>query len=438
MTKETAAPTRGAGTAPPLADVRILDLSRLVAGNIATHVLADLGADVVKVEPLPHGDDLRNWRCQGVSTWWKVYARNKRSIAIDLRHPAGMQALRRLVPGAQVMVENFRPGTLEKMGLGPDALLALNPSLVLLRVSGWGQTGPYAHRPGFGSLVEAMCGFAAMSGFPDRPPMLPPFALADDMAGLYGALAVMNALRHAERGGGGQVIDLSLFDPIHALLGPLALEHRLTGTTVPRRGSRSPTHAPRNVYETSDGRFIALSAGMERTVQRLFEAIGRPDMVGDPRFASHAARIQNIDALDEAIGAFIRQRTLEENLAFFDRMDVTAGPVCDAADLEHHPYIAERGIIAEQPDEELGSIPVPTPPLRFAGTPASIRFAAPRLGQHTRELLADAGYSDAELDELVAQGAVVCDCAPDGPVEPEDDDGPQPARRGGGAGRRPR
>ena len=411
-------PTDAAPT-PSLADVRVLDLSRLVAGNITSHVLADLGADVVKVAPLPHGDDLRNWRCQGVSTWWKVYSRNKRSLALDLRKPKGMQALRRLIPDAQVMVENFRPGTLEKMGLDPDTLRALNPSLVLLRVSGWGQTGPYAHRPGFGSLVEAMGGFAAMNGYPDQPPVLPPFALADSMAGLYGAVAVMNALRHAERGGGGQVIDLSLFDPIHELLGPLALEYRLTGATVPRRGSRSPTHAPRNVYATSDGHFIAISAGMERTVQRLFEAIGRPEMAGDPRFASHAARIEHIDELDAAIGGFVRTRTLDENLEFFERMDVTAGPVCDAADLECHPYVLERGIIAEQPDEELGTIPVPTPPLRFAGTPATIRSPAPRLGQHTRELLAAAGYSDAQIEELVAQGAARCDAGPG--AEPQDD-----------------
>lgn len=404
-------PSCAAPASAPLADVRVLDLSRLVAGNIATHVLADLGADVVKVEPLPLGDDLRAWRCRGVSTWWKVYARNKRSIALDLRKSDGMQALRRLIPGAQVMVENFRPGTLEKMGLGPDALHALNPSLVLLRVSGWGQTGPWSHRPGFGSLIEAMCGFAAMNGFPDRPPVLPPFALADSMAGLYGAVAVLNALRHAERGGGGQVIDLSLFDPIHELLGPVALEYRLTGTTVDRRGSRSPTHAPRNVYPTSDGHFIAISAGMDSTVQRLFEAIGRPEMAGDPRFASHAARIEHIDALDEAIGGFIRGRTLDENLAFFERMDVTAGAVCDAADLQGHPYIAERGIVVEQPDEELGTIPVPAPPLRFAGTPATIRRPAPRLGEHTHELLVQAGFGDAQIAQLVAQGAARCDDA---------------------------
>ncbi len=393
----------------PMSDIRVLDLSRLVAGNIATHVLADLGADVIKVEPSAHGDDLRNWRCEGVSTWWKVYSRNKRSLALDLRKPEGMQALRRLIPSAQVMVENFRPGTLEKMGLGPEVLHQLNPSLVLLRISGWGQTGPYAHRPGFGSLVEAMCGFAAMNGYPDRPPVLPPFALADDMAGLYGAIAVLNALRHVDRGGGGQVIDLSLFDPVHELLGPLALEHRLTGKTVPRRGSRSPTHAPRNVYETSDKQFIALSAGMESTVQRLFEAMGRADMVGDPRFASHAARIENIDELDAAIGEFIGRRSLADNLAFFDEMDITAGPVHDAADLQQHPYIVERGILVEQPDDELGSIPVPAPPLRFAGTPATIRTPAPRLGEHTRELLSQAGYTHEQIDAMLAAGAARCD-----------------------------
>jgi crotonobetainyl-CoA:carnitine CoA-transferase CaiB-like acyl-CoA transferase len=392
-----------------MSDVRVLDLSRLVAGNIATHVLADLGADVIKIEPLPHGDDLRNWRCEGISTWWKVYSRNKRSLALDLRKPQGMQALRELIPGAQVLVENFRPGTLEKMGLGPEELRRMNPALIVLRVSGWGQTGPYAHRPGFGSLVEAMSGFAAMNGFPDRAPVLPPFALADDMAGLYGAVAVLNALRHVDHGGEGQVIDLSLFDPVHELLGPLALEHRITGRTVPRRGSRSPTHAPRNVYETADGKFIALSAGMESTVQRLFEAMGRPDMVGDPRFASHAARIENIDELDAAIGEFIGQRSLQENLEFFDRMDITAGPVHDAADLAEHPYVQARGIIVEQADDELGSIPVPAPPLRFAGTPATIRSAAPRLGQHTRELLEEIGYSDDQIASMINAGAARCD-----------------------------
>ena len=389
-----------------LAGVRVLDLSRLVSGNVATHVLADLGADVIKVEPLPRGDDLRNWRTAGVSTYWKVYCRNKRSLALDLRKPEGLQALRRLVPTAQVLVENFRPGTLEKMGLAPETLLAANPDLVVLRISGWGQDGPYADRGGFGSLVEALCGFAAMNGYEDRPPMLPPFALADSMAGLYGAFAALNGVRHAERGGGGQVIDLSLFDPIHSLIGPLALEHQLTGQVPRRAGSRSPTHAPRNVYQTSDGRFIALSAGMEGTVQRLFAAIGRPDMVGDPRFASHAARIENIDALDAVIGEFVRGRTLDDNLAFLAAQDVTAGEICDTAQLAGHPYAIGRGVVVEQPDPDLGAIRTPAPPLRFAGTPATIRTPAPRLGEHSREVLLEAGYLDAEIDALRSAGVV--------------------------------
>ncbi|NLD68214.1 MAG: CoA transferase [Limnobacter sp.] len=397
-------PTSGSA----LAGVRVVDLSRLVSGNIATHVLADLGADVIKVEPLPRGDDLRNWRTAGVSTYWKVYSRNKRSLALDLRQPAAMQVLRRLIATAQVLVENFRPGTLEKMGLAPDALLAAHPWLVVLRISGWGQTGPYADRGGFGSLVEALCGFAAMNGYDDRPPVLPPFALADSMAGLYGAIAALNAVRHAERTGVGQVVDLSLFDPIHSLIGPLALEHQLTGRSPRRAGSRSPTHAPRNVYETSDGRFIALSAGMEGTVQRLFAAIGRPDMVGDPRFSSHAARIEHIDELDAVIGDFVRARTMAENLAFFAAQDVTAGEICDAGQLAGHPYAIGRGVVVEQPDDELGSIRTPAPPLRFAGTPAMIRTQAPALGEHSRELLAELGYLDAEIASMQAAGQVRC------------------------------
>jgi crotonobetainyl-CoA:carnitine CoA-transferase CaiB-like acyl-CoA transferase len=393
----------------PLGNVTILDLSRLVAGNITSHVLADMGADVIKIEGPPHGDDLRNWSCEGVSTYWKVYSRNKRSVALNLREPGGKAALRRLAETSQVLIENFRPGTLEKMGFGPDALHALNPKLIVVRVSGWGQTGPYAHKPGFGSLIEAMSGFAAMNGYGDRPPVLPPFAMADCMAGMFAAVGIMNALRHVDQGGAGQTIDLSLFYPIHSMLGPFALEHRITGRAPQRRGSRSPTHAPRNVYETADGGFIALSAGMEGTVQRLFHAMGRADMAADPRFSSHAARIANVEALDEAIGAFVKARSMEENLEFFDRMDVTAGPVCDAADLADHAYIRERGIIVEQEDEELGSIPTPAPPLRFGSTPATIRFPAPRFGQHTREVLAQAGYSAAELQALETENAILCD-----------------------------
>ena len=276
------------GACCPLDEVRVLDLSRLVAGNILTHVLADLGADVIKVEKPGRGDDLRNWITNGVPLWWQVYARNKRSLCLDLRQTAGCDLLLRLAETGQILVENYRPGTLEKMGLGPDVLLARNPQLVIVRVSGWGQTGPFRDKPGFGSLIEAFSGFAAMNGFADRPPVLPAFAMADAFAGLYGALAALTALRVAERGGPGQVIDLALLEPILAVLGPKAAEYRLTGATTPRMGSRCTIQAPRDVYRTRDGRYLALSTGTQAMAERLLRAIGRADLLDDPRFRTNA------------------------------------------------------------------------------------------------------------------------------------------------------
>src|SRR3954453_17510002 len=239
---------------------RVLDLSRLVAGNMVTHVLADFGAEVIKVEDPKRGDDLRHWRVDGVPTFWKVYARNKRSVALDYRAPEGLALLRRLVGTAQVLVENFVPGKLERIGLDPADMLRLQPSLVVARISGWGQTGPFKHKPGFGSLVEAMSGFASMNGFPDREPALPPLALADMITGLYGSAAIMVALRHAERTGEGQVLDLSLFEPMLSVLGPEAANYALAAKVSPRLGCRSNTSAPRSVYECSDGQFVAMSA----------------------------------------------------------------------------------------------------------------------------------------------------------------------------------
>ena len=244
----------GAGGA--LAGVRVLDLSRLVAGNMLTQVLGDFGAEVIKVEP-PAGDTLRAWQTNGVQTNWKIYARNKKSLCLELRRPEARELLAQLVPSAAIFVESFRPGTLEKMGLGAEALHALNPKLVIVRISGWGQDGPYKRRPGFGTLVEGMSGFASFNGFADREPVLPPMYLADTVAGLYGASAAMIGLREVEHNGGrGQVIDLPLLDPMFAVLGPQAANYRLTGKVKPRTGSRSTNSGPRNAYRTSDGEFV--------------------------------------------------------------------------------------------------------------------------------------------------------------------------------------
>src|SRR3954463_9862759 len=254
----------------PLEGIRVLDLSRLVAGNMLSLQLADFGADVIKIEDPRKGDPLRDWRTNGMSVHWKVYARNKKSVTLNLRAPEGLDLLRKLVGTAQVLIENFRPGTLEEMGIGPKVLLSLNPHLIIVRVSGWGQDGPYRDKPGFGSLVEGMSTFAAKNGFADRPPVLPPLALADMIAGLYGANAVLVALREIERGGRGQVIDLPLLDPIFSILGPEAALYKLTQKIEKRVGSLSNNTAPRNVYETKDGRFVSISASIQSMAERLF------------------------------------------------------------------------------------------------------------------------------------------------------------------------
>ncbi|MCB1811076.1 MAG: CoA transferase [Candidatus Competibacteraceae bacterium] len=394
-------------TKPPLHDIRILDLSRLVAGNMLTHNLADFGAEVIKIERPGVGDDLRNWRVEGVATHWKVYARNKKSLSLDLRQPQGRDILLKLVESAHVLVENFVPGTLERWQLGPTELHARNPGLIIARVSGWGQTGPYREKPGFGSLVEAMSGFAAMTGFPDRPPVLPPLALADMIAGLSGAMAVLTALRACESGGqAGQVIDLSLFEPIFSTLGPQALNYQLTGETPQRMGSRTAITAPRNVYACKDGRYVALSASMQGMAERLFRAIGRAELIDDPRFRSNTDRVANNDALDAIIAEFMAAHTQEECLAIFSQAQVTVGPVCDIEQLMEHPYIEGREVLVNAPDPELGSIPMHNVTPRLNGTPGSIRSPAPELGQHNAELLMELGFSSAEIEQL-AQDKII-------------------------------
>lgn len=375
--------------AMPLSGLTVVDLSRLVSGNLLTHVLADLGADVVKVEPPGKGDELRGWRRQGVSTYWLAYARNKQSVALDLRSEAGMDQLHGLIARADILVENFRPGTLERMGLSRTTLQRLNPRLVVVRISGWGQTGLMADKGGFGSLIEARSGFAAMNGYADRPPVLPPFAMADSVAGLYGATLALASLRRQQVCAEPQVqeIDLSLFEPLFSILGPQAAEYQLTGAVVPRSGSRSPTHAPRNVYRTRDERWVALSAGMEGTLARLFEGIGYPQGLSDPRFATHEARLKHIDALDDLIQGHLIKLSLEEALKFFAERDITAGPICDITDLMHDPYINERELLVPTLTPDGQTLPIHAAPYRINGRRPPIRRAAPTIGQDNERWL---------------------------------------------------
>jgi crotonobetainyl-CoA:carnitine CoA-transferase CaiB-like acyl-CoA transferase len=390
----------------PLSGVRVLDLSRLIAGNMLTQVLGDFGAEVIKVEP-PAGDTLRAWQTGGVQTNWKIYARNKKSLGLELRKSEARDLLAKLVPTAAMLVESFRPGTLEKMGLGPDALLALNPKLVIVRISGWGQDGPYRRRPGFGTLVEGMSGFASFNGFQDREPVLPPMYLADTVAGLYGASATMIALREVEHNGGrGQVIDLPLLDPMFAVLGPQAANFRLTGKVKPRTGSRSTNAGPRNAYRCSDGLYVCLSASTQKMAERVFRSIGHPELVDDPRYRTNADRVRNAEALDAIIGAFIARRTQAANVAFFEQAEVTIGPIYDIRQILEDPHVLARELVADYPDPDMDAFPMHHVVPRLSGTPGSIRTPAPRLGEHNRPLLAEVGVGEVEYGKLLATGAV--------------------------------
>ncbi|HEY4254659.1 MAG TPA: CoA transferase, partial [Roseomonas sp.] len=292
----------------PLDGVRVLDLSRLVCGNMLTMLLGDFGADVWKVEEPGPGDPLRAWRGGGVSAHWKVYGRNKRSVAIDLRAPEGRAVLERLAARADILVEGFRPGTLEKWGLAPERLLERQPKLVILRISGFGQTGDYRMRAGYGSLVEGMSGLASRTGFPDRPPLLPSFPMADMVAGMMGAFAAVTALRAAEGSGRGQVVDLALLEPMVAMFGADSVIQALTGELRQRSGSRGGSAAPRNTYRAGDDGWLTISAPMQSMTEKLFDAIGRPELKTDPRFVTNSARLANVEALDAIIGDWVGQR----------------------------------------------------------------------------------------------------------------------------------
>ncbi|MBX9811161.1 MAG: CoA transferase [Burkholderiales bacterium] len=391
-----------------LAGVRVLDLSRLVAGNTLTQVLGDFGAEVIKIEP-PAGDTLRAWQTDGVPTNWKLYARNKKSLGLELRKPEARELLLRFVPTAAIFIESFRPGTLERMGLAPQILFERNPRLIIVRISGWGQEGPYRRRPGFGTLVEGMSGFAAMNGFADREPVLPPMYLADTVAGLYGAAAAMIALREVEHNGGrGQVIDLPLLDPLFAVLGPQAANYRLTGKVKPRTGSRSTNAGPRNAYRCQDGRYVCLSSSTQKMAERLFHSIGRPDLIDHPRYRTNADRVKHAEELDAIIGAFVAERTQAENVAFFEQAEVTIGPIYDISQIMEDPHVLERELIADYPDPDMGEFPMHHVVPRLSGTPGSVRTPAPRLGEHNRTLLGELGVDAAAYAQLLASG-IACE-----------------------------
>lgn len=393
------------GASSPLCGLRVLDLSRLAAGNMLTHMLADFGADVIKVERPGVGDDLRRFGKH--ESWWKQYSRSKRSLSLNPRSEEGREVLLKLVKTADVFVENFVPGTLEKWGIGPDVLMKTNPDLVIVRVSGWGQTGPYAHKPGFGSLIEGMSGFASMNGFADREPLLPPLALADMIAGLAGYGAVLAALRARDQGlARGQIVDLSLFEPLFCVLGPMATAFGIDGSIPKRSGNLGDVAAPRNVYKCSDGGYVAMSATMQSMWEKLAVAIEQPDLVKDPRFLTNPDRMENRAELETIVGAFFVQRTVEENLKYFEEREITVGPICDISDLMAHPYIHGRQIVKNYTDPDHGSLPMHNPFPRLSETPGTVRGPAPERGQNSDEILSEVGLTQEQISLLRDNGVV--------------------------------
>lgn len=391
----------------PLSGVRVLDLSRVIAGNMMTLQLADFGAEVIKVEDPKKGDPVRAWGEKGIETTWKVYSRNKKSIGLNLREDRAKDLLLKLVGTAQIFVENFRPGRLEEMGLGPDVLLKHNPKLVIVRISGFGQDGPYRDRPGFGTMIEALSGFAARNGFADREPVLPPLPLADLVTGLTGAYAAMVALREVEvNGGKGQVVDLALLEAMQAIMGPESLNLKVTGKVKERVGSSSNTAAPRGAYRTKDGSYVALSASIQTLAERVFKVIGRTDMIDDPKYRTNQDRVRHKEEVNGVVADWVAQRTRDEVMEIFEREDITASPIYDPRDMEQDNHFIDRQVVVALPDKDVGSAPMHNITPRFSETPGAFRKPAPAIGADTDDLLDSIGVNAETREELHAAGAI--------------------------------
>lgn len=392
----------------PLEGVRVLDVSTILAGPLACQILGDYGADVIKVEHPRAGDSMRGHGPvkDGVSLWWKEISRNKRTVAIDLGKREGAELLVRLARHADVLVENFRPGTFERWGLSPEVLVEANPRLVLVRVSGFGQTGPYASRAGFGTLAEAMSGFAHLTGEPDGPPTLPAFGLADSIAGIAASSAVSMALLARERTGRGQVIDMSLLAPIMTAVGPGPMAFQQTGQVGMRQGNRSVNNSPRNTYRTRDGQWVAISTSAQAIAERVLTLVGHPEVLEEPWFASGRERAQHADLLDGYVGGWIAERTRADVVAAFTEAGAAVAPVYDARDIYEDEHVRATGMITHVDDAELGELAMHDVMWGMSETPGEIRFTGRALGEDTDEVLAEAGVTKAELDELRSRGVV--------------------------------
>jgi len=395
--------------AGPLAGLRVIDAGTMIAGPFTSTLLADYGADVIKIEKPVVGDSMRQWTPMkdGRSLWWKVNARNKRLMTLDLAQPAGRDVFLRMARHADVIVENFRPGTFERWGLGYDVLSELNPGIILVRVSGYGQTGPYRTRPGYGTVADAISGIPAFTGVADGPPTLPAFPLADSLAGCFGVIGALCALRDRERSSLGDEIDVSLYEPLMRIAESQVIAYDQLGLKKQRVGNRLEEDSPRNTYATSDEQWIALSASSDRTFERLVQAMDRPDLMQHARFASNRVRVENADELDAIVGAWIGARTAADVLATFEEHDVVAGRVYDIEDIFADPHFAARGDIVEVPDDDFGTVRMPCIVPRFARHGCELRHAGGSIGEDNEFVLRQVlGLDDVEVERLESEGVV--------------------------------
>ena len=397
----------------PLSGLRVLDLSIIVAGGTASSLLADFGAEVVKIERPGTGDPLRNWGpfANGVSLWWKVHSRNKKSITLNLGVPEGQNLLKELAAKTDILIEGFRPGAMERWGLGPDDLQAVNPKLVMLRYSGFGQSGPYKDRPGFGTIAECMSGFVGMTGFQDTPPVLPPIPLADEIAGVFGAMAGMMALYHRDASinssAKGQVVDVSLFEPLFRLCIPHITMFDMLGINRERVGNDFPDAAPRSLYKTADNQWLGLSATSQSTFEGLAKAMGLEELLERAEFKDNAARLENRESLNDELNSWLGQRNLKETMDQLIPAGGVVGPVYDAAQIMEDPHFHSRQDIIDIDDPELGQTKMLGVVPKFSETPGAVEHAGPKVGEHNRHIYSSwLGLDEEKLTELNRQGTI--------------------------------
>jgi len=393
----------------PLADIKVLELGQLIAGPFCTRLLAEFGAQVIKIESPDGGDPLRQWRklYEGKSLWWLLQARNKQSVTINLKTTQGQEIVRRLAQDADVVVENFRPGTMEKWGLGYEDLSRENPGLVMVRLSGYGQTGPNRDKPGFGAIAEAMGGLRHVTGYPDRPPVRVGISLGDAVASLYGVIGALMALRNRDSNGGrGQVVDVALYEAVFSLMESLLPEYDVHGFVRERSGASLPGIAPSGTYTTRDGKYVVIGANGDSIFKRMMTAIGRDDLAHDPQLARNDGRASRGDELDEAIGAWCAAHDLEEVLGVLDAADVPSGKIFDVADIVNDLHYRARGMIEEAKLSDGKPFKIPGVVPKLSDTPGGTRWLGPDLGEHTQSVLSALGYDDDRIQELRTKGVV--------------------------------